>query len=91
MTKLRAGDLVKCRVTSWTPEYVGILLKETVKPWSRRAREEVGWCGLGHGWMVILPSGPPRFFYEAHITLIQEGTLEDSEGIQEQVMMATKK
>ena len=86
MTKLRAGDLVKCRVASWAPEYVGILLKETVKPilpWDDRESD--------HGWMVILPSGPPRFFYEAHITLIQEGTLEDSEGIQEQVMMATKK
>ena len=70
MSKFKAGDLVKCQIGSWAPIHTGVLLdREECPPLIPMAWEDLPEPHLG--WWVFVAEGPPRFFYEAHITLIQ--------------------
>ena len=80
MSKFKPGDLVRCQIASWAPIHTGVLLdREEYSP-----REPTPWESLSNthvGWWVFVAEGSPRFFYEAHITLIQAdvpGTSEDT-------------
>lgn len=90
MSKFKPGDLVKCQIGTWSPDYLGILIEKhdtdalRPMPWDNDP-------GPRKGWWVFMMKGPPRYFDVRHITLIQEDTSVNPEGTQEQEMMATKK
>lgn len=90
MSKFKPGDLVRCQIASWAPYRTGVLIEREESPPLR----PMPWESLPSphvGWWVFVAEGPPRFFHEQHITLIQEDTSVNPEETQEQEMKATKK